>query len=126
MNQLHSMTLAQRPAMDYPFEKVGVSKIRIRQESAQVTAVLGSFIAVDKLLRAWANCSPDYVECEFEIQYLDGFQLSGVYPMWQKCTTRQSLGAYVRRQAEALLGSHSHLDFLDSYETADFPELEAH
>lgn len=121
MIHLQAITPAQpRPAFQY--EKVGVSKIKIRQVRAQATAVLGTFVAADKLLRAWAQCSPEYFECEFEIMYLDGFQVSGLYPMWQKCTTRQSLGAYVRRQAESLDGSAGYPEFLDSYETEDFAD----
>src|SRR5437762_159350 len=80
-------------AMHYD-EKVGIAKIRIHQERAHVTAVLGSFVSADKLLRSWATGPQDYFECDFEIEYLDGYRVSGRYPMWQKCTTRQSLGAY--------------------------------
>lgn len=125
MIHLQTSTSAQPLPMAYQFEKVGVSKIKIRQARAQATAVLGTFVAADKLLRAWAHCSPDYFECEFEIVYLDGFQVSGLYPMWQKCTTRQSLGAYVRREAEHLQGSAAYADFLDSYETEDFAVSDA-
>jgi len=118
-------------------EKVGVAKIRISQSQAHATAILGSFVAADKLLRAWATGSNDYFECEFEIVYLDGYQLSGSYPMWQKCTTRQSLGAYVRRVIEQMdlgrfrFGAPGHQPrrepqrFLEQYEVEDFAERDA-
>ena len=109
-------------------EKVGVAQIRIRKAEHSI-AVLGSFIAADKLLKAWA-AARDCNECEFEIRYLDGYRLSGLYPMWQKTTRRQSLGAHVRRvlddtRARATL----HFDtgtgpdrFLDQYEVEDFAD----
>jgi hypothetical protein len=109
-------------------EKVGVAQIRIRKAEHSI-AVLGSFVAADKLLKAWA-AARDCNECEFEIRYLDGCRLSGRYPMWQKSTTRQSLGAHVRRQlgdprAPATLhfapGSGPDR-FLDRYEVEDFAE----
>lgn len=111
-----------------PVEKVGVAQIRIRADRG--TAVLGSFVAADKLLKAWADgraCD----ECEFEIRYLDGSCLSGQYPMWQKSTARQSLGAHLRR---VLTAGQAHAQaaalrfdtaggperFLDQYEVEDF------
>lgn len=111
-------------------EKVGVAQIRIRQQAASSTAVLGSFIAADKLLKAWASDMRDYFECEFEIRYLDGSRLSGLYPMWQKSTTRQSLGAYVRRVVEEVNGLSAFRfaaetgseRFLERYEVEDFAE----
>lgn len=119
-------------------EKVGVAKIRIRQERARTTAVLGSFVAADKLLRSWATGPQDYFECEFEILYLDGYRVSGLYPMWQKCTTRQSLGAYVRRviehmeadrfrfaMADSGLPRREPRRFLERYEVEDFAERDA-
>jgi len=119
-------------------EKVGIAKIRIHQERAHVTAVLGSFVSADKLLRSWATGPQDYFECDFEIEYLDGYRVSGRYPMWQKCTTRQSLGAYVRRTIEQLdadrlrfamadsgLPRREPRRFLDRYEVEDFGEREA-
>lgn len=102
MTTLQSIKPAQ--PLHFREEKVGVSKIRIRQARVQATAILGSFVAADKLLRAWAACTHDYFECEFEILYLDGYHVSGLYPIWQKCTTRQSLGAYVRRIIEEMAG----------------------
>lgn len=117
-------------------EKVGVAKIRIRQAQAHATAILGSFVAADRLLRAWAG--GDCCECEFEIVYLDGYQVSGSYPMWQKCTTRQSLGAYVRRVIEDMdvgrfrfgapgqtplpAARRGPQHFLEQYEVEDFAE----
>ena len=111
-------------------EKVGVAQIRIRQQAASSTAVLGSFIAADKLLKAWASDMRDYFECEFEIRYLDGSRLSGLYPMWQKSTTRQSLGAYVRRvlqhedaaPAFRIAAGAGPERFLERYEVEDFAE----
>lgn len=111
-------------------EKVGVAQIRIRQEAARSTAVLGSFIAADKLLKSWASVSRPQAECEFEIRYLDGSRLSGLYPMWQKCTTRQSLGAYVRRvlqhedaaPAFRIAAGAGPERFLERYEVEDFAE----
>ncbi|MBB3222544.1 hypothetical protein [Pseudoduganella umbonata] len=109
-------------------EKVGVAQIRIRK-AEHSTAVLGSFIAADRLLKTWA-ASRDCSECEFEIRYLDGYCLSGRYPMWQKSTTRQSLGAHVRRLlAGTRLPATLHFApgsspdrFLDQYEVEDFAE----
>jgi hypothetical protein len=153
MTTLHSIKPVQ--VQHFREEKVGVSKIRIRQPRVQATAILGSFVAADKLLRAWASCTHDYFECEFEILYLDGYHVSGLYPIWQKCTTRQSLGAYVRRIIEEMAGVNGRLPpkkalapfhfsqrgaaaadgmlepeeqlwFLDTYETEDFAERDAH
>ena len=122
----------RKPAIDaHPFapaEKVGVAQILIRK-AERSTAVLGSFVAADRLLKTWA-AARDCSECEFEIRYLDGYRLSGLYPMWQKSTTRQSLGAHVRR---LLAGSRPpttlHFSpgsspdrFLDQYEVEDFAE----
>jgi len=112
-------------------EKVGVAQIRIRQQAARSTAVLGSFVAADKLLKAWASDMRDYFECEFEIRYLDGSRLSGLYPMWQKATTRQSLGGYVRRVVEEVNGLSAFRfatatgaeRFLERYEVEDFAEV---
>ncbi|WBS01207.1 hypothetical protein OU994_23330 [Pseudoduganella sp. SL102] len=121
-----------KPTMEtHPFaraEKVGVAQIRIRK-AEHSTAVLGSFIAADKLLKAWA-AAHDCSECEFEIRYLDGYRLSGRYPMWQKSTSRQSLGAHVRRllvgpriPATLHFAPGSGPDrFLDQYEVEDFAE----
>jgi hypothetical protein len=111
-------------------EKVGVAKIRIRQSAAHSMAVLGSFVAADRLLKSWATGRRDQPACEFEIIYLDGSELSGLYPMRQKCTTRQSLGAYVRRVIEQMDGLASirfgagrpPARFLDEYEVEDFAE----
>jgi len=96
-------------------EKVGVAQIRMRK-AEHSTAVLGSFVAADKLLKAWA-AARDCKECEFEIRYLDGYRLSGRYPMWQRNPARQSLGAHVRRH---LAGTPDR--FLDRYEIEDFGE----
>lgn len=109
-------------------EKVGVAQIRIRKAEHSI-AVLGSFVAADKLLKAWA-AARDCRECEFEIRYLDGYRLSGRYPMWQKSTSRQSLGAHVRRQlvdtrapTTLLFSPGTSPDrFLDHYEVEDFGE----
>ena len=121
-----SLSLPQRRA-----EKVGVAQIRIRQQAASSTAVLGSFIAADRVLKTWAGAMRDDAECEFEIRYLDGSSLSGSYPMWQKATTRQSLGAYVRRvvgEADGLsafrfAAATGNDRFLDRYEVEDFAEI---
>lgn len=112
-------------------EKVGVAQIRIRKAAAKEpsTAVLGSFVAADKLLKAWA-AARDCNECEFEIRYLDGSRLSGWYPMWQKNTARQSLGAHLRRVVvDARAAADLHFDpgagpdrFLEHYEVDDFAE----
>ncbi|CAN7231963.1 hypothetical protein LJR289_000833 [Pseudoduganella sp. LjRoot289] len=103
-------------------EKVGIARIRIHQERARSTAVLGSFVSADKLLRSWAAGPQDYFECDFEIEYLDGYRICGRYPMWQKCTTRQSLGAYVRRTLDQLAVPGK---FLERYEVEDFAERDA-
>lgn len=111
-------------------EKVGVAKIRIRQQRTCTTAVLGSFVAADKVLKNWATGSQPSAECEFEIYYLDGCMVSGMYPMRQKCTTRQSLGAYVKRVVEGMDGRSVRLamaepapaGFLARYEVEDFAE----
>ena len=99
-------------------EKVGVAQIRIRKAQHSI-AVLGSFVAADRLLKAWA-AARDCRECEFEIRYLDGYRLSGRYPMRHKNTTRQSLGAHVRRQLAAADTAPDR--FLDRYEIEDFGE----
>ena len=78
-------------------EKVGVSKIKIRQLPMQTMAVLGSFAAADQLLKAWANGAEHRPECEFEIQYLDGAKVSGIYPITRGGTARQSLSAHLQR-----------------------------
>ncbi|WEF33820.1 hypothetical protein [Pseudoduganella chitinolytica] len=109
-------------------EKVGVAQIRIHQQAGRSTAVLGSFVAADKLLKSWASDMRDHCACEFEIRYQDGSRLSGQYPMWQKTTTRQSLGAYVRRVLEQVDGlaafrmaaSTGPDRFLECYEVEDF------
>ncbi|GGX81016.1 hypothetical protein GJV26_22895 [Massilia dura] len=109
-------------------EKVGVAQIRIRKAEHSI-AVLGSFVAADRLLKAWA-AARDCSECEFEIRYLDGYRLSGSYPMRQKSTTRQSLGAHVRRVVTGTRATDGlHFDagtglerFLDHYEVEDFAE----
>ena len=121
----------RKPTMNsLPFaraEKVGVAQIRIRKAEHSI-AVLGSFVAADKLLKAWA-AARDCQECEFEIRYLDGYRLSGSYPMWQKSITRQSLGAHVRRVLTGTRATTLHFDpgtgpdrFLDHYEVEDFAE----
>jgi hypothetical protein len=115
--------LSQRRA-----EKVGVAQIRIHQQAGRSTAVLGSFVAADKLLKSWAGDLLERAECEFEIRYLDGSRLSGLYPMRQKTTTRQSLGAYVRRVLEQVDGRAAFRvaaatgpeRFLERYEVEDF------
>ncbi|AXA90152.1 hypothetical protein [Massilia sp. YMA4] len=115
--------LSQRRA-----EKVGVAQIRIHQQAGRSTAVLGSFVAADKLLKSWAGDMCDRSECAFEIRYLDGSRVSGLYPMWQKTTTRQSLGAYVRRVLEQMDGRAAFQvaadtgpdRFLERYEVEDF------
>lgn len=134
MNTHHSLHQAPTLPAAFKEEKVGVAKIRIRQAQAHATAILGSFVAADKLLRAWAGGPGCAGECEFDIVYLDGYQLSGSYPMWQKCTTRQSLGAYVRRVIEDMdvgrfrFGAPGHAPrrepqrFLEQYEVEDFAE----
>ncbi|QGZ38682.1 hypothetical protein IP92_00964 [Pseudoduganella flava] len=112
-----------------PAEKVGIAQIRIRN-AGRGTAVLGSFVAADKLLKAWAD-GRQCRECEFEIRYLDGSRLSGQYPMWQKSTARQSLGAHLRRvlasgQADERTAAlrfdtaGGKERFLDQYEVEDF------
>lgn len=110
-------------------EKVGVAKIRIRQQRSCSMAVLGSFVAADNLLKSWAAALQPSAECEFEIQYLDGYTVTGRYPMRQKCTTRQSLGAYVKRVIEGMgcgvPGAIAGVDaagFLERYEVEDFAE----
>jgi len=111
------------PAAAANAEKVGVARIRIRKPE-RGTAVLGSFVAADKVLKAWA-AEHDCIECEFEIRYLDGYLLSGLYPLR---AARQSLGAHVRRalgdaaarvtlQFDAGTGPER---FLDRYEVEDF------
>ncbi|GAB2865186.1 hypothetical protein GCM10027277_37620 [Pseudoduganella ginsengisoli] len=114
----------------YVEEKVGVAKIRIRQQRSCTMAVLGSFVAADKLLKNWATAMQPSAECDFEIEYLDGYTVTGRYPMRQKCTTRQSLGAYVKRAIEgvaaggkavAIAGMEAS-GFLARYEVEDFAE----
>lgn len=111
-------------------EKVGVAKIRIRQQRSCTMAVLGSFVAADKLLKNWAAALQPSAECDFEIEYLDGYTVTGRYPMRQKCTTKQSLGAYVKRVIEgvaagaqpvAIAGMEA-AGFLARYEVEDFAE----
>lgn len=111
-------------------EKVGVAKIRIRQQRSCTMAVLGSFVAADKLLKNWAAAMQPSAECDFEIEYLDGYTVTGSYPMRQKCTTRQSLGAYVKRVIEGVTASGQPVaiagmeaaGFLARYEVEDFAE----
>jgi len=111
-------------------EKVGVAKIRIRQQRSCTMAVLGSFVAADKLLKNWASALQASAECDFEIEYLDGYTVTGRYPMRQKCTTKQSLGAYIKRvfergaagaQPVAIAGMEA-AGFLERYEVEDFAE----
>lgn len=76
-------------------EKAGIAQICISKPACS-PAVLGSFIAADRLLKAWA-AARDCTECGFEIRYLDSYRLCGRYPLWRKSTTRQSLAAHLRR-----------------------------
>jgi hypothetical protein len=77
-------------------EKVGVSKITLRQRHAPTMAVVGSFVAAEKLLRAWAADVGAGFDCDFTIHYLDGYQLCGAFPVSGRGNARQSLGDYVR------------------------------
>ncbi|MES2104049.1 MAG: hypothetical protein V4634_08525 [Pseudomonadota bacterium] len=78
------------------FEKIGVAKIKLRQAQTQLTAVLGGFVEVDRLLLAWGAGSSTPMECEFEITFLDGNIFRGVYEFWNQKSKRPSLSNFIR------------------------------
>jgi hypothetical protein len=83
-------------------EKIGVQRIRIRHLNLEWSAVAGNFIAADKVLLNWLNCSTADLACEFDIVYQDGRVLSGYFEFMRRGAARPALMPYVRRAAMAM------------------------
>lgn len=83
-------------ALQYPEEKIGVSRIEVKQASMQLTAILGGFVEVDRLLLAWGAKTDEPIVCEFEVTFLDGYKLEGVYEYCCKTAKRLSLSNFIR------------------------------
>ncbi|GGC70939.1 hypothetical protein [Undibacterium terreum] len=77
-------------------EKIGVAKIKVKQASMQLTAVLGGFVEVDRLLLAWGSNTNNPIQCEFEVMFLDGNIFRGVYEFWAQKSKRPSLSNFIR------------------------------
>lgn len=119
------------PGLAVPWsEKIGVRLIRLTEGRWRTSAIVRSFSAVDRVLMEWSNRSGGQLECQFEITYNDGYQISGDYRFKRKGTSRPALTRHVRASARALgqgLGDINKvrgltaraLDFLERYETDD-------
>lgn len=97
MNQLYSSQHLPAFAKKFAHEMIGVCKIKLRRPSTQTMAVLSCFISADKLLRDWAADVPGSFECDFQIHYLDGSELSGRIARRRGNRGCLSLGAFVRQ-----------------------------
>jgi hypothetical protein len=83
-------------AAEYPDEKIGVAKIEVKQTRMRLTAILGGFVEVDRLLMAWGSKTNDLIACDFEVTFLDGYKLGGVYEYCCKTSKRLSLSNFIR------------------------------
>ncbi|NNG22004.1 hypothetical protein [Telluria aromaticivorans] len=111
-------------------EKIGVRLIRLTEGRLHASAIVRSFSAVDRVLVDWSIRTGGQLECQFEITYNDGYQISGDYRFKRKGSSRPALTRHVRASAQALcagLGDVNKvrglttraLDFLEHYETDD-------
>ncbi|MCC2957547.1 hypothetical protein LK542_18165 [Massilia sp. IC2-477] len=111
-------------------EKIGVRLIRVTEGRWRISAIVRSFSAVDRVLMEWSNRSGGQLECQFEITYSDGYQISGDYRFKRKGTRRPALTRHVQASARALCQGNGDinkvrgltaraLDFLERYETDD-------
>jgi hypothetical protein len=121
-------------------EKIGVQRIRIRHTKLEWSAVAGNFIAADKILLNWLQCSTAELACDFDIVYQDGRVLSGYFEFLRRGAARPALMQFVRRAAMAMCRrsgdseddgedappgvlrglANRPLAFLERYETEDY------
>lgn len=93
---MHTKRISESPDDLTYIEKIGVAKIKVKQASMQLTAVLGGFVEVDRLLLAWGASAATPIECEFEVTFLDGNMFKGVYEFWYGKSKRPSLSNFIR------------------------------
>ncbi len=126
-------------------EKIGVKKIKLAKTEPGTLAVAGSFTNADNFLIEWCSSSKGWINCKFEIEYLDQHVLKGEYKMRHKKEGRVSLSRHIRSTFRKMLErsdvfsnseatfddieiqlwvgnntSRIEADFLDRYETADY------
>ncbi|HTD03258.1 hypothetical protein [Undibacterium sp.] len=93
---MHTQHKSESPTAAMYEEKIGVAKIKVKQAHRHLTAVLGGFVEVDRLLLAWGTSAGNPIECEFEITFLDGNIFKGVYEFWCEKSKRPSLSNFIR------------------------------
>ena len=77
-------------------EKIGLRRIKLMRSENCATAVVGSFVAADKLLLSWYNSSIGRFKCEFEVEYIDEHVLKGEYRALRRRSECVSLSLYIR------------------------------
>jgi hypothetical protein len=98
-------------------EKIGITRIILRQPKHSVLAVLSSFFEANRTLAAWLERYDASCFCEFEIQYQDGARLTGAYDPRRRGRGLPSLNSFILR---CNLVNKS---FLSQYEFSDPPKV---
>jgi hypothetical protein len=100
---MNSATRAHAPhTNEVADEKISLRRIRLVLRRQQITAIVGTFLAADKVLLSWAGRAEEAIECEFEIMYADGYTLTGEYRLRGKAIRRPTLMAFIRMAAQSL------------------------
>lgn len=98
-------------------EKIGITRIILRQPKYSVLAVLSSFFEANRTLAAWLERYDTSCFCEFEILYEDGARLTGAYDPRRRGRGLPSLNSFILR---CNLVNKS---FLSQYEFSDPPKI---
>lgn len=103
--------------MIYDLEKIGITRIILRQPQVGVQAVLSGFFEANRTLAAWLACANAPSVCDFEIVYADGSLLRGEYEPRRRGRDLPSLNSFILRRN--LVSSA----FLKQYELSDAPKV---
>jgi hypothetical protein len=98
-------------------EKIGITRIILRQPQHGVQAVLSSFFEANRTLASWLAQAGDPCICDFEIMYEDGARVAGEYDQRQRGRGLPSLNSFILRSN--LVTS----SFLTQYEFSDPPKV---
>ena len=79
-------------------EKIEVVRIRIAKSAGSLCAVVGEFRLADQILGGWFDASQDPFECQFVIEFQDGFVVRGQYCLLKTSARRPSLYRFLRRR----------------------------
>ena len=97
-------------------ELIGLRVIRLRHVGRRTGGIVRSFDAANKMLLDWSSRIKGTVSCEYEIVYVDGRVLNGLYSFPAKGRTRPSLTRHLRTRPNA----RAQLSQLTCYEVEDF------